>query len=395
MKAKIVILAAITIAWADAAYGQNSIENVLRQVEANNKTLYARASLAEADMLAEKMGNSLPDPEVAYEHMWGTRAVSGQKGEVTATQSFDFPTAYIERNRLAELRGKKYASEYDLYRQQVLLETYELCVELIFLRNQAALFKMRAAFSGGIADAAARKLESGEINAMQATEARIHWLAARNEIRIIEVEIADAVGRLKILNGGLDVDFPDTEFPAADVLPPFEDMAAVYLESDPELAIALAEYAAAKQEVRASRSESLPKLTAGYKLEHGGRERFNGVVAGVSIPMFGNRNNVKRARAQERFASLQAENAKMSVERRLATLYNKATLLEESIISYEDITEDTAEYLDNLSKALAAGQINITDYYSRYDALIESEKALIELKREYHIVRARIYSVML
>lgn len=378
-----------------AADAQSSIPKVLDAIEANNLTLRARASLAEAEALEARVGNSLPDPEVEYEHVWGSPKDLGKQGEFAATQSFDFPTAYAARNKLAKLRGRQSASEYDLYRQQVLMEAQTLCIEIVALRRQRALLDTRAGFARAIADAAQQMLDAGQANTLEASEASVQYLAAANAVAMLDIEIADALGQLKILNGGVEVDFPDGEFPAMDGVPPFDQMAEVYYESDPALQSALAGRDAARQEVRASRSESLPKLALGYKLEHGAGERFNGVVAGMTIPMFGNRNNVKRARAQQQYAELEADDARARVGQQLETLYAKAGLLEESVRRYDGITQNNAAYLENLRRALDAGQINVTDYFSQYDAVMQFEEARIGLLRDYHLTCAQIYSVML
>lgn len=394
MRRKIILLM-LAVAATAGVNGQSSIEGVLQQIETNNLTLRARASLADAEALEARVGNSLPDPEVEYEHVWGSPRELGKQGEFSATQAFDFPSAYSARNKLARLKGRQAASEYDIYRQEVLLEAQTLCIGIIAMRQQRALLDTRAGFAAAIADASRAMLESGSANILESSEAAVQYMAAANEVKMLDIEIADALGRLKILNGGVEINFPDGSFPETGDIVPFETLLEAYLESDPALTGALAGRDAARQEVRAARSESLPKFALGYKLEHGNGEQFHGVVAGMSIPMFGNRNNVKRARAQERYATLEADDARSRTEQNLATLYAKAALLEESIRSYGEITQNSGAYLENLGKALDAGQINVTDYFSQYDAVMQFEETRIGLVRDYHLVRAQIYSVML
>jgi outer membrane protein TolC len=392
---KILITTILLILGCSVSWGQGSIPSVLDQIEANNKTLAGRASLARAEALEARVGNSLADPEVEYEHVWGSPADLGKQGELTATQSFDFPSAYIARNRLAKMRGRQAESGYNLYRQQVLLEAQELCFEIIALRQQRELFARRAEFATLLSEATDKRLEAGNANILETSEARVQALSADNAVRSLDIEIADALGRLKILNGGTEVVFSDSDFPVEDTLMPLDKMAEIYLESDPALAGALAERDIATQGVKAARSESLPKFVVGYKLEHGGGERFNGIVAGMSIPMFGNRNNVKAARAREIFAASEAESAQMSTRQQLETLYAKARLLEGAILNCREITAKTDDYLQNLTKALDAGEITVTDYFSQYDAVLGYQERLIELQRDYHLVCARINAVTL
>jgi outer membrane protein TolC len=378
-----------------ALSGQGSIQSVLDQIETNNKTLAGRASLARAEAFEARVGNSLADPEVAVEHVWGTPAELGKHGEFVASQSFDFPTAYIARNRLAKMRGRQAESGYNVYRQQVLLQAQELCYEVIALRRQRKLLEVHADLASKLAEASTKELEAGQANVLKASESRIHSLAAESAVRLLDVEIADALGQLKILNGGAEVTFPDTDFPATEALMPLDDMVEVYLEADPALASVLAERDASGVAVKAARSESLPKLVLGYKLEFAAGERFNGLVAGLSVPMFGNRHNVKAARAREIYAETEAENARMTTRQQLETLYEKARILEEAIGNYEQIARQTDEYLRHLARALAAGELNVTDYFSQYDGIVVFEQELLELTKQHHIVLARINAVTL
>ena len=53
--------------------GQNSIDAVLRSIEANNKELQANNQLTVSKKLEAKLDNNLPDPSVSYVHQYGNR----------------------------------------------------------------------------------------------------------------------------------------------------------------------------------------------------------------------------------------------------------------------------------------------------------------------------------
>lgn len=54
-----------------SASGQNSIDEVLRSIEANNKELQANGQLTVSKKLEAKLDNNLPDPSVSYVHQYG------------------------------------------------------------------------------------------------------------------------------------------------------------------------------------------------------------------------------------------------------------------------------------------------------------------------------------
>lgn len=74
---------------------QNNIESILRSIEKNNKELQASEQLTLSKKLEAATENTLPDPNVSYERKWGKPASIGKTGELSVSQSFDFPSWYM------------------------------------------------------------------------------------------------------------------------------------------------------------------------------------------------------------------------------------------------------------------------------------------------------------
>ena len=83
---------------------QNSIEQVLKNIETNNKELQANAQLITSQKLESKTDNNLPDPTLSYAHLWGAKDKNETIGELVVSQSFDFPSLYATRNKLNRLK---------------------------------------------------------------------------------------------------------------------------------------------------------------------------------------------------------------------------------------------------------------------------------------------------
>ena len=101
---------------------QNSVEEVLARIVANNKEIQAGEQLARTRKIEASVGNTLPDPSVNYEHLWGKPASLGTSRELTVSQEFDFPTVYVNRNRLAQSKSALYDRQAEEERQNILLE---------------------------------------------------------------------------------------------------------------------------------------------------------------------------------------------------------------------------------------------------------------------------------
>ncbi|BDW79865.1 hypothetical protein BFINE_56600 [Bacteroides finegoldii DSM 17565] len=73
MKQIITIGAALLLLNAGSAQAQNSIEQVLRNIETNNKELQANKQLIQSQKLEARTDNNLPDPTLSYAHLWARK----------------------------------------------------------------------------------------------------------------------------------------------------------------------------------------------------------------------------------------------------------------------------------------------------------------------------------
>lgn len=379
----------IADAWAQPS--GDEIERVLLSVEQNNATLAARRELTDAQSLEARTGNSLDNPDVEFSHKWGDPRSLGKSAEVSLTQGFDFPSTYVYRNRMARKLAEQYGHEYAAYRQQVLFEAQSLCLEIIALRQQSELRRKAWENAENIAAIMERREQTGDANALEANKARFELIGAKNAYQLSLIDLSTAETKLVNLNGGQPITLSAAEFPGRPTLAGQQEMWERYEQSSPELLALLSGRDAAEQDIRLSRSKSLPSLSAGYKHEFtpGGSERFNGVIVGMSIPMFGNRNNVKRAKAQSRYAESQYQSGVVDMRSTLAELYAKAELLSTSLREYRDIT-DHARSIDLLNKAIEAGQISVTDYYAELQPVYDAYLTMVEVERDFHLVCAQI-----
>ena len=143
MKQIITIGAALLLLNAGSAQAQNSIEQVLRNIETNNKELQANKQLIQSQKLEARTDNNLPDPTLSYAHLWGSKDKSETIGELVVSQSFDFPSLYATRNKLNRLKIGAYDSQADVFRQEKLLQAKELCLDIIMLRQQKQILEER------------------------------------------------------------------------------------------------------------------------------------------------------------------------------------------------------------------------------------------------------------
>ena len=88
---KRILLTIILLSAAVCSYGQGSVRDVLRQIEANSPTLKAAAAEMDAERLAGRAETLPANPEVEFNYLWGADNIGGRH-DLRISQSFDIPT---------------------------------------------------------------------------------------------------------------------------------------------------------------------------------------------------------------------------------------------------------------------------------------------------------------
>lgn len=378
-----------------SASGQNSIDEVLRSIEANNKELQANGQLTVSKKLEAKLDNNLPDPSVSYVHQYGNREGMGIQGELVASQSFDFPSVYVQKNKLAKSKAASYDRQGAEFRQQILLQAKELCLDLVLLNQQKALLDQRQQNAEQLSELYATRLQSGDANILETNKINLELLNAKTEARMNEATRIAKLQELATLNGGIAIDFTDTTYTPVKELLSFEELRSEAVTSNPQLLTLKSEQIAAQRQLSVNKSKGLPGFELGYRLNTAtGGERFNGFLVGVTIPLFSNRNNVRQAKAQSLYTDLQLESTTSTVESELRQLYNQSLALRTSMDEYNTVLK-SQNNLALLNKAIQTGQISMIEYFVDVTTLYQSMQNYMQLQNEYQKVMAQLYKYKL
>ena len=371
--------------------GQNSIDAVLRSIEANNKELQANNQLTVSKKLEAKLDNNLPDPSVSYVHQYGNREGMGIQGELVASQSFDFPSVYVQKNKLAKSKAASFDRQGAEFRQQILLQAKEICLDLVLLNQQRALLDQRRQNAEQLAELYAMRLETGDANILETNKIDLELLNAKTEARMNESARIAKLQELATLNGGIAIDFTDTTYMSDGDILSFEELCAEAVTSNPQLLTLKSEQVAARRQLSVNKSKSLPSFELGYRMNTAtGGERFNGFLVGISIPLFSNRNNVKQAL----YTDLQLESTTTTVESELHQLYNQSVALKTSMDEYNTVLK-SQNSLALLNKAIQTGQISMIEYFVDVTTFYQSMQNYMQLQNEYQKVMAQLYKYKL
>ncbi len=385
----------LKIKWISALFllplaaGAQGIDQVLQSVGQHNKVLQALQSNAEAAKLEARTSNSLGDFSVQYSPFFMPDVHGVSSSELVVSQGFDFPTLYGARHKSNRLRGEAIDWQYAASRRDVLLQAKLLCLDLVRLNREQALLAERSRNADELLAFFEQRLAAGDASAIEVNKVQMERMAVRAEVAQNNAAHRAAVQSLLALNGNMPLELGFDEYPPAEPPRDYDALLDRVLPADAALLAADALSRAAAQEVSVNRQQWLPKLEIGYRRNTSLDEASHGFLAGVSLPLFSNRREVKIAQAQSTASSLQLEDARLQAEARLQSQYNEVQQLREAMQAYDLAL--MRRTLDLLREAVLGGQMSSTDYYVEADAVYRNMQAFMVLECQYHKVLAELY----
>ena len=373
----------LKIKWISALFllplaaGAQGIDEVLQSVGQHNKVLQALQSNAEAAKLEARTSNSLGDFSVQYSPFFMPDVHGVSSSELVVSQGFDFPTLYGARHKSNRLRGEAIDWQYAASRRDVLLQAKLLCLDLVRLNREQALLAERSRNADELLAFFEQRLAAGDASAIEVNKVQMERMAVRAEVAQNNAAHRAAVQSLNALNGNMPLELGFDEYPPAEPPRDYDALLDRVLPADAALLAADALSRAAAQEVSVNRQQWLPKLEVGYRRNTSLDEASHGFLAGVSLPLFSNRREVKIAQAQSAASSLQLEDARLQAEARLQSQYNEVQQLREAMQAYDLAL--MRRTLDLLRQAVLGGQMSSTDYYVEADAVYRNMQAFMVL----------------
>lgn len=360
---------------------QNTIDSVLVQVSKNNTRLIALQKNAEAEKLGNKTGILPDNPEFGFNYLWGDPSSIGNRTDISITQTFDFPTAYQYKNQISNLKNQQVELEYVKQQKNILLQTRLICYDLVYTNALKAELNKRLVHAKSIARSYQAKFEIGESNVLENNKAQLNLLNLSKEFESLEIERNDLLSALSNLNGGIFIDFKDSVFSSPEIPVDFEQWFVQAEQKNPILSWLKQEIEISQKQVSLNRAMSLPKLRAGYMSEKVVGENFQGITAGISIPLWENKNRTKYAKANAMAMESIAADNKIQFYNELKYLHAKAIALQKNTLDYRKaIGHFDNSYL--FKKALDKGEITLIDYMLEFSIYYQSVTKLLELERD-------------
>lgn len=379
----------ISLCFAAAASAQEGMRPFLETIERNNSSLKALRLQVEAAQKENYTDISMPDPDIEFGYSWGDRRAEGDKYEINVKQSFDFPTAYTYKKKIAGFLNKENDFEYERRRREILLEARLLYVEAAYRSESKKILEDRAEKAGRLFKAYEKRLEHGDADIIEYNKTKLDKINTEKKYQLNEVELDNIMKEIQRLNGGALYEISEFSYSAYILPDNFEEWFNNVKFKNPDLLLTAQQIETSNVQTMLMQALNLPKFTAGY---HNGFEagaRFNGFIVGMTVPLWENKNKVKASKAKSVALQTQYEDKALQFYNSLQSQYEKALKLKALIVEYEGLLNYSNDY-DLLKKALDQGQMSAITFIQELGVYYETVDLLMETRRDLGFASARL-----
>lgn len=382
------LIAVSFVLMAFTASADNSVDDVLKQIAQNNLTLRALQHDNEADVLDIKAENSLDGLSVEYSPFFRSGYSGVAESELVVSQEIQFPTKYADRNKQAKMLKSVGGKMYEKNRRDILLEAEQLCIDIIRLNMTMTMLDQRLKNSETLHQMYDKRMAAGDANILEVNKVKLDCMEVQTMVSEAQNERMLLLQQLQQLNGGKPVTIDSEKFPEFQPIKDFEYYKALYLASDADIQMAETMLKSADMNVKMQKRGWLPNISFGYRRNTEQKEGVNGLMVGVSFPLYSNSKRIKAARERRQSAELQVEQARKDAESQLQSGYQQLVGLQQ-VLDHSDV-KMMQESIVLFSKALQHGEINALDYYTEVNSIYEKLQRHIDI----HCQSAKLHAVL-
>lgn len=399
-----IVFAVLGLFSANTSYAQKAKPIDLKQAIqfALDSNLAVKSSTYNVDVQKALKGSAWDLPKTSIEGQYGQFNSNTKDNSFTISQSFAFPLVYINQHKLANANVK--SSEWQLKGSQIEVATQvkQVYWHLAYLYSKQKSLMFQDSLFAGFFRAAEMRAKTGETNRLEMITARSQSLEVKNLLQQVTSDLDIYLHKLKtLMNSAVEYIPADTILRRVQ----FEQVTdSLALSANPTIGYMQQQVNVSRMEKKVERSRALPEFSVGYfsqtiqgvqdvngvQRSFGAGDRFNGIQAGVSIPLWfvPYASKVKAARLKEKIAQTDADYYLKTVAGNYRELmgefvkysasieyYEKQAapeadmIIEQATQSYKAGAMDYLDYVQNLNRALAIKQ-NYLDALNSYNQTV-------------------------
>ena len=312
-------------------------------------------------------------------------------------QSIEFPTVYSRQKKLAQ--EQVIGSELNLAvtENDIKRDIRKVWYLLAYQRAKAELLNYQDSIYERFLHAATIRYETEATSYLEKAAAETSVMEIQNNLKVLESEIRILEKQLIILlNDTLELQFQP---------PPLEERMIQdignkeLLANNPMLAYVVQQVETSSAERAIQSSKLLPDIMLGYFNQSligsetkdgnlaGSSNRFTGVQAGISVPIFfgSYKGRVQAAKLKEQMARTNADYYNTVLNGRFDQQLREITKYRESINYYKEKAVPQADLIiQNAQKSFENGAINYVEYFQNLNQALELKYNYLNTLNEYN-----------
>lgn len=370
---------------------QNS-NDILKLIEQNNTQIEAARKALSATITENKTGLNLKNPEVEWEHKWVSHTGGTQTNEVSVTQELDWSVISGQRKTLSRKKNELTEITFLKIRNSVLLQAEKKLIELSYYYRLLDELHTQLQDADSLTQTYKTMLENGNGNILNVNRSQLNSVAIQTEIKNINTQKEVVMEELSGLNGGKPVNYKERfTFRQPELPEDFDTWFKEIISHVPELRYYQKDIEVKKLSLQSTKTDMIPGLSVGYAGEINESERLHGFILGMSIPLWENKNKLKKSKQDIITAQSNEYDAKQRVYSQLKAQYTQVIALHHSLHFQKDAI-DRLNTTSLMKEALQKGEINLMDYLTEIARYYEFRKNLLITEKDYLMALADLYA---
>jgi len=344
---------------------------------AMENNLFIKSAAYSIEVRKALKGAALDLPKTVIDGQYGQFNSYTNDNSVAISQSFAFPSVYVNRYRLANANIKSSELQYMVSQLEIATQVKQVYWQYVFLTSKQNLLIYQDSLYSGFLRAAELRAKSGETNRLEMITARSQSLEIKNQLYQVTSDIAISSRKLMVLLNSKLVLIPSVkEVYRIDFALNSDSISVI---QNPYLGYIKQQVEVSQIEKKLEHNQMLPDLNVGFfsqtiigtqdingvPRDFGQGFRFAGVQAGISIPLwfppYAARN--KAAKINYSIAQTDAENYTRSITGNYQSLLDEYNKFSSSVDYYEKQAVPEANIIiDQATRSYKAGALDYLDY---------------------------------
>jgi cobalt-zinc-cadmium efflux system outer membrane protein len=379
---KIIISILLLLTSAFSANSQ-TLDSLISNVKRNNLQIIAMQKWLEVERTKARTGIYPDNPELTYIYLWGNSEAFGNQQEFEFIQSFKMPGYYSSKSNVQHLQLDQKELLIQKTSQEILHKVRVTYIDLVWLHKKVELLQKRKDEAEKLVSVMDLGFQNGEISKPAYDKARIYNMGIRNELQKTITSIEVKKSSLQQLNGDVAINNIPFEYPVDWGMPNLDSVLMHLSSKNLEILSAQSNIEETEMKIKLEKRNNLPTMEAGYKSEAFLNQKLKGIHAGLTIPLWQNKNRVMQARLENEWSQASYQQVESLVRTEIITLYNSLKTTYDNYVEMREILGEEQVTKNNI-ELLQAGQISFPEFLMEIQFMFESQDGYLETEKEYY-----------